>query len=75
MGWLGWSEEQVLAADINAIEIGYRGRIKMLQAIFGRDERRPSPRPAPTAAEKPPIVLTPNIFDSVIAPLVTRRKQ
>ncbi|TPK42311.1 MULTISPECIES: hypothetical protein [unclassified Mesorhizobium] len=43
MGWLGWTEDQALNADVNAILIGLNGRGDMidsiLRAVFGgRDE-------------------------------------
>ncbi len=38
LGWLGWSEEQTLAADVNAIIIGMHGRWDMLKTMFGGDE-------------------------------------
>jgi hypothetical protein len=38
LGWLGWSEEQALSADVNAILVGYRGKTDMLRQIFGSAE-------------------------------------
>jgi type IV secretory pathway VirJ component len=35
LGWLGWSEEETLSADMNAIEVAHAGRVAMLSAIFG----------------------------------------
>jgi hypothetical protein len=35
LGWLGWSEDQALAADVNAILVGFAGKQAMLAAIFG----------------------------------------
>jgi hypothetical protein len=36
MGWLGWSEEQTLATDIQSIEIAYRGCHERLCAVAGK---------------------------------------
>lgn len=35
MGWLGWTEEELNATTLTAIETAYRGKVKMLQAVFG----------------------------------------
>lgn len=50
LGWLGWSEEQTLAADVNAIIIGMHGRWDMLKAMFGSDEAASEPADLPEAA-------------------------
>lgn len=31
IGWLGWSEQETLHADVNAILVGFEGRCKMLK--------------------------------------------
>lgn len=54
MGWLGWSEEQTLSADVNTIVVAMRGRVAMLQAVFGGGKDDP---PAST--------MTPELFDDV----------
>ena len=41
MGWLGWSEEQTLSSDVNAILVGMRGKVQMLRAVFGGAEQKP----------------------------------
>lgn len=33
LGWLGWTEQQSLAADVNAIVIAYDGRMDMFKAV------------------------------------------
>lgn len=38
LGWLGWTEEQLLYSDINVIRVAFRGRVEMLQQIFGSSE-------------------------------------
>ncbi|MER8925781.1 hypothetical protein [Mesorhizobium sp. M0859] len=38
---MGWSEEQALKSDVNAIEIAYLGRLQMLRSIFGGGEDEP----------------------------------
>lgn len=42
-GWIGWTEEQTLDTSIPAIEMAYRGRCKMLNAIFGGGDDTPTP--------------------------------
>jgi hypothetical protein len=32
---MGWTEEQALATDVNAIAIAFRGRQEMFASIFG----------------------------------------
>lgn len=39
MGWVGWTEEQTLATDMQSIEAAYRGRHEMLQALAGKEVR------------------------------------
>lgn len=39
MGWLGWTEEELNATSLTAIETAYRGKVKMLQAVFGSGEK------------------------------------
>lgn len=38
LGWLGWTEDAALAADVNAILVAHRGRAAMLGAVFGGSE-------------------------------------
>lgn len=75
LGWLGWTPEQTLYADVNAIIIGFYGRNKMLMAMQGVDpwaepqqpERRPPAngkvRSVPSPDKLPP--LTPEAFDAM----------
>lgn len=35
MGWLGWTPEVALAADVNAIIMALEGRKELLSMIFG----------------------------------------
>lgn len=57
LGWLGWTEEQALAADVNTIAVGMRGKIAMLRAVFGGTDDTP-PAELPT--------LTPDILSAVL---------
>lgn len=41
MGWLGWTEEELYATRLQSIEKAYRGKVKMLQAVFGDDKDKP----------------------------------
>lgn len=61
MGWLGWSEEQAMSADVNAIEVGMRGKVAMLKAIFGGGEDG-SGAPARPISDRP---MTPALFDAL----------
>jgi hypothetical protein len=61
LGWLGWTEEQVLWSDMNVFAIAYRGRNDMLQAIFGKPKPVLVP-PQRTGGAKI-IPITPDIFD------------
>ena len=50
LGWLGWTEEEALSADMNAIFVGQAGLKKKLQFIYGKPDgdtsgdTSPSPR-------------------------------
>ena len=59
LGWLGWTEEQALKSDVNAIQIAYAGRIDLLTHIFGKrkDDK-------PNVASRP---LTPQLFDALFS--------
>lgn len=63
MGWLGWTEEQTLRADVNAILVGLDGRGDMissvLRAVFGED-----PKPAIVITTQP---ITEDYFDAMFA--------
>ncbi len=39
MGWLGWTEDQTLDTRMTSIVMAYEGRLKMLKAIFGSEEK------------------------------------
>lgn len=59
MGWLGWSEDQALAADVNAIAAGYAGKLDMLKAVFGSSEETPAD---PQVQTRP---MTEELFDTL----------
>lgn len=52
MGWLGWSEQQAMVADVNAILVGYAGKIAMLRAVFGGDDPEEPEVLEPMTAER-----------------------
>jgi len=52
MGWLGWTEQQTLDASIPAIEIALEGRVEMLKACFGSNDKPPD-SPAPVTSVMP----------------------
>lgn len=60
MGWLGWTEEQALATDVNAITAAHRGRVAMLRATFGSSE--PASGDANLRSES---VMSPALYDAV----------
>lgn len=48
MGWLGWTEEELNATTLTAIETAYNGKVKMLKAVFGdgkKDKNKPKLTP------------------------------
>lgn len=48
MGWLGWTEDELNATTLTAIETAYRGKVNMLQAIFGSGEKdKPKKKASP----------------------------
>ena len=38
LGWLGWSEDEALSSDMNAILVGRAGLTKKLQFIYGKHD-------------------------------------
>ena len=66
LGWLGWTEEQALASDVNAIVVAYGGRTDMLRWIFGSsEEESAAPAPQTTAEMKQPQTVTPTLFKAL----------
>lgn len=72
LGWLGWSEDQTLYSDVNAILIGFAGRMRMVVAMQGGDPFSDSPPKSlqdPKTRYVPPPdrlrPLTPEIFDAM----------
>jgi hypothetical protein len=63
LGWLGWTEEQALAADVNAIIIAHKGRMSLLETIFGK----PKDKEEVKAAEKATDVMTPGMFKAMFS--------
>jgi hypothetical protein len=45
MGWLGWSPEQTMAADINIVRMALDSKIDLLQKVYGsgKDKRKAIP--------------------------------
>jgi hypothetical protein len=60
MGWMGWSEEQALRSDVNAIQVAYEGRCDMLKAIFGGEDDD-----EPRTGDKAGPPMTPELFDAM----------
>ena len=66
LGWLDWSEERVLYADLNAIEVGIAGKIEMFEFLGLIKPKQPeAPAGPPLDARGNPIVLTPSNFDQM----------
>jgi hypothetical protein len=51
LGWLGWTEPEAMAADVNAIAVAMKGRFAMLRAVFGGEEEE-----EPLATLKPGVM-------------------
>src|SRR3990167_6359637 len=76
LGWMGWTEDEVLRCDINALNLAHLGRVDMLQAIFGKPPGTSMPRPkggGDKEATLPP--LTPQAFDTVFGKPKGRRSE
>src|SRR5690606_23504683 len=61
LGWLGWSEDQAMRADVNSILIGYVGKMEMLKAISGTAEYQPGGDEVKTIERE----MTVELFDAV----------
>lgn len=72
MGWLGWTEEQALRSDMNAIELAWLGRIEMLE-VMGFVKRNQS-QPISKGRDGQSLELSPRSFDTVFGP-TSRRVQ
>jgi hypothetical protein len=59
MGWLGWSESDALAADVNAILVAMQGRVAMLKAVFGGEDK---PHEAKPVSQRP---MGPELFKAL----------
>jgi hypothetical protein len=44
---MGWTEEELNATTLTAIETAYRGKVKMLQAVYG-DGKKEKPKLTPS---------------------------
>lgn len=66
IGWFGWSEERVLYADINAIEVGIAGRLELFEVIgLITPKSKKAPAGPPLDARGRPITITPKMFDQM----------
>ncbi len=61
MGWLGWTEQQTLASDMQSIEAAYRGRHEMLEALSGKD----IPHAKIDKVETAQMPMTPTLFAAI----------
>ena len=59
---MGWTEEQAMRTDVNAIVVAHAGRKAMLRAIFGGDDEMAEP----AKPEKLP-EMTPALFRAMFA--------
>lgn len=63
MGWFGWTYEQTIAHDPNAIELAQLGRLEMFETMgFIKREK---PRVVPKGADGQPLKITPAAFDAL----------
>lgn len=62
LGWLGWTEQQALETDVNAILVAHEGRLSMFETI-GWIERIKQPEKTVKPAEGHQ--LTAELFDAV----------
>jgi hypothetical protein len=60
MGWVGWTEEQTLATDMQSIEAAYRGRHEMLCSLAGKEIQ-----PAKVESVQPVMTMTPQLFTAM----------
>jgi hypothetical protein len=67
-GWFGWTEKVALNTDVNYIELAYQGRVDMLEFIFGKSDKADG---IAKDAQGNPIVLTPDLFDTIVTPAET----
>lgn len=58
LGWMGWTEEQALRTDVNAIQAAYEGRCDMFRALFGSGE----PAASTVVSSQP---MTAELFDAM----------
>ncbi len=49
IGWLGWSEQEALFADVNSILIGVEGRVDLLNGLFGKSKKEKTAKDLPMA--------------------------
>lgn len=54
MGWLHWSEEQLLTSDMNSIAVGYAGMRDLLSSVFGKGDGPAEPAPEPEPEPEQP---------------------
>lgn len=68
IGWLDWSEERALYADVNAIEVGIAGKLELFETL-GLIRRSDKPTKAPSGppldARGRPITISPKLFDEM----------
>lgn len=63
LGWLGWSEEQALRADVNAIQVGFDGKVDMFRFI-GYVAKVDEPA-KPQAPQAPLPKMNPRLFSAM----------
>lgn len=52
MGWLGWSEQEALDADVNSIHLALEGKAEMLKLIHFPEEKKETVKVDPVTAFK-----------------------
>lgn len=70
LGWMGWTEQQSLDMDVNALVIAQEGRFEFLETIFGSSKTEDQSGKLVTL-HKPPKqklkVLSPEAFDAMFS--------
>lgn len=67
LGWLDWTEERTLYADVNAIEVGIAGKLEMFEmlGLITTKSKMRNSSSSPLDARGKPIVISPKMFDTL----------
>lgn len=65
LGWLGWTEDELFKADVNAIAVGFAGKTDMLRAVFGKSENGQASNEAKSKVSSRPMTF--ELFDALFS--------